>query len=127
MSLNNTPFKFNNQTKFVPAKPPEFTNTMTTYERLDTAEKELRSALGSVTGTASAIKLRKILNIIEDIEDMKRSFVSSNEPQFPSSNSDLYDGYIGDNINFNLDSAATYAAGEVPMPGAAGQDVITFS
>ena len=127
MSLNNTPFKFNNKTEFVPAKPPEFTNTMTTYERLDAAEKELRSALASVTGTASAIKLRKLLNIIEDIEDMKRSFVGSDNVNISSPDPDLYAEYIGDNIDFNLDSAATYAAGTVPMPGATGQDVITFS
>tara|TARA_A200000159_G_scaffold71080_1_gene65992 strand:+ start:1423 stop:1806 length:384 start_codon:yes stop_codon:yes gene_type:complete len=127
MSLNNTPFKFNNQTKFVPAKPPEFTNTMTTYERLDAAEKELRAALSSVTGNASATNLRKLLNLIEDVEKVKRAYVGSNELQFNAPDPDMYSGYIGDNINFNLDSAATYAAGEVPMPGAAGQDVITFS
>ena len=75
MSLNNSPLNFNNQTEFVPAKPPEFTNTMTTYERLDAAEKELRSALGSVTGNASATNLRKLLNIIEDVEKVKRAFV----------------------------------------------------
>ncbi len=127
MSLNNTPFKFNNQTKFVPAKPPEFTNTMTTYERLDAAEKELRSALGSVTGTASSTSLHKLLSLIEGVEDVKRAFVGSNDLQFTSPDPDMYSGYIGDNINFNLDSAATHAAGEVYMPGANAQDVITFS
>jgi hypothetical protein len=121
MSLNNTPFKFNNQTKFVPAKPPEFTNTMTTYERLDTAEKELRSALGSVTGTASAIKLRKLLNIIEDIEDMKRSFVGSNEtPNFVITTPDS-DGGV------NTVDYGYGAAGPVDFPSPFGQDVITFS
>ena len=124
MSLNNTPFKFNNKTEFVPAKPPEFTNTMTTYERLDAAEKELRAALGSVTGNASATNLRKLLNIIEDVEKVKRAFVASNDLQFSTPNPiDYYNesGYV----NFNLDGAV--AAGEVPMPGASGQDVITFS
>ena len=59
MSLNNSPLNFNNQTEFVPAKPSE--KTMTTYERLDAAEKELRSALGSVTGNASVTILRNFL------------------------------------------------------------------
>ena len=122
MSLNNSPLNFNNQTEFVPAKPPE--KTMTTYERLDAAEKELRAALGSVTDNASATNLRKLLNIIEDVEKVKRAFVASNDLQFSTPNPiDYYNesGYV----NFNLDGAV--AAGEVPMPGASGQDVITFS
>ena len=124
MSLNNTPLNFNNQTEFIPAKPPEFTNTMTTYERLDAAEKELRSALGSVTGSASATSLRKLLNIIEDVEKVKRAFVGSNELQFSAPDPVDYSVDTG-YVNFDLYGAA--AAGEVPMPGAAGQDVITFS
>ena len=124
MSLNNTPFKFNNKTEFVPAKPPEFTNTMTTYERLDAAEKELRAALGSVTGNASATNLRKLLNIIEDVEKVKRAFVGSNELQFSAPDPVDYSVDTG-YVNFDLYGAA--AAGEIPMPGAAGQDVITFS
>ena len=124
MTLNNTPFKFNNQTEFVPAKPPEFTNTMTTYERLDAAEKELRSALSSVTGNASATNLRKLLNIIEDVEKVKRAFVGSSDLQFSAPDPVDYSVDTG-YVNFDLYGAA--AAGEVPMPGAAGQDVITFS
>ena len=126
MSLNNSPLNFNNQTEFVPAKPPE--KTMTTYERLDAAEKELRAALGSVTGNASATNLRKLLNIIEDVEKVKRAFVGSNELQFsaPETHFNPVDYYNESGyVNFNLDGAA--AAGEVPMPGASGQDVITFS
>tara|TARA_B100000073_G_scaffold310454_1_gene282882 strand:+ start:525 stop:896 length:372 start_codon:yes stop_codon:yes gene_type:complete len=123
MSLNNSLLNFNNQTEFVPAKPPEFTNTMTTYERLDAAEKELRAALGSVTGNASATNLRKLLNLIEDVEKVKRAYVGSNDLQINTP--DPVD-YSTDYINFNLDSSV-YAAGSVPIPGAAGQDVITFS
>lgn len=126
MSLNNSPLNFNNQTEFVPAKPPE--KTMTTYERLDAAEKELRAALGSVTGNASATNLRKLLNIIEDVEKVKRAFVGSNELQFsaPETHFNPVDYYNESGyVNFNLDGAV--AAGEVPMPGASGQDVITFS
>ena len=125
MSLNNTPFKFNNKTEFVPAKPPEFTNTMTTYERLDAAEKELRAALGSVTGNASATNLRKLLNIIEDVEKVKRAFVSSNELQFSAPNPVDYSVDTG-YVNFDL-TDAVHAAGPVNIPGASGQDVITFS
>ena len=125
MSLNNSPLNFNNQTEFVPAKPPE--KTMTTYERLDAAEKELRAALGSVTGNASATNLRKHLNIIEDVEKVKRAFVGSNELQFSAPDPDGGINYETDYVNFNLDSAAVYAAGTVPIPGATGQDVITFS
>ena len=97
---------------------------MTTYERLDAAEKELRAALGSVTGNASATNLRKLLNIIEDVEKVNVLLLRSNELQFSAPNPvDYYNesGYV----NFNLDGAV--AAGEVPMPGASGQDVITFS
>ena len=125
MSLNNTPFKFNNKTEFVPAKPPEFTNTMTTYERLDAAEKELRAALGSVTGNASATNLRKLLNIIEDVEKVKRAFVGSNELQFSAPDPVDYSVDTG-YVNFDL-TDATFAAGPVNIPGASGQDVITFS
>ena len=124
MSLNNSLLNFNNQTEFVPAKPPEFTNTMTTYERLDAAEKELRAALGSVTGNASAVNLRKLLNLIEDVEKVKRAYVSSNELQFSAP--DPVD-YYSDSGYVNFDLTGAVAAGEVPMPGAAGQDVITFS
>ena len=125
MSLNNTPFNFNNKTEFVPAKPPEFTNTMTTYERLDAAEKELRAALGSVTGNASATNLRKLLNIIEDVEKVKRAFVGSNELQFSAPDPVDYSVDTG-YVNFDL-TDATFAAGPVNIPGASGQDVITFS
>lgn len=128
MSLNNSPFKFNNKTEFVPAKPPE--KTMTTYEHLDAAEKELRSALGSVTNNASATNLRKLLNIIEDVEKVKRAFVGSNELQFSTTDSSAqnYSEYISDsgNVNFDL-TDPVFAAGPVNIPGASGQDVITFS
>jgi len=123
MSLNNSPLNFNNQTEFVPAKPPE--KTMTTYERLDAAEKELRAALGSVTGNASATNLRKLLNIIEDVEKVKRAFVGSNELKFSAPDPVDYSvdsGYV----NFDL-TDPTFAAGPVNIPGASGQDVITFS
>ena len=116
--------KWQNKTEFSPAKPPEFTNTMTTYERLDAAEKELRSALSSVTGSASATNLRKLLALIEDVEKVKRAYVGSNDLVFNTP--DPID-YSTDYVNFNLDSGAFPAAQQVPMPGAAGQDVITFS
>ena len=125
MSLNNTNLNFNNETKFVPAKPPEFTNTMTTYERLDAAEKELRSALGSVTGNASATNLRKLLNIIEDVEKVKRAYVRSNDLQFSAPDPVDYSTDSG-YVNFDL-TDTTFAAGPVNIPGASGQDVITFS
>ena len=123
MSLNNTNLNFNNETKFVPAKPPE--KTMTTYERLDAAEKELRSALGSVTGNASATNLRKLLNIIEDVEKVKRAFVGSNELKFSAPDPIDYYNESGC-VNFDL-TDAVHAAGPVNIPGASGQDVITFS
>ena len=123
MSLNNSPLNFNNQTEFVPAKPSE--KTMTTYERLDAAEKELRSALASVTGNASATNLRKLLNIIEDVEKVKRAYVRSNDLQFNAPDPVNYTADYLQDLNFDLDGVA--AASEVPMPGAAGQDVITFS
>ena len=50
---------------------------MTTYERLDAAEKNF--SVCSVTGSASATSLRKLLNIIEDVEKVKRAFVASND------------------------------------------------
>ena len=127
MSLNNSPLNFNNQTEFIPAKPPE--KTMTTYERLDAAEKELRAALGSVTGNASATNLRKLLNIIEDVEKVKRAFVGSNELQFsaPETHFNPVDYYNESGcVNFDL-TDAVHAAGPVNIPGASGQDVITFS
>ena len=123
MSLNNSPLNFNNQTEFIPAKPPE--KTMTTYERLDAAEKELRAALGSVTGNASATNLRKLLNIIEDVEKVKRGFVGSNELKFSAPDPVDYYNESGC-VNFDL-TDAVHAAGPVNIPGASGQDVITFS
>ena len=119
--------KWQNKTEFSPAKPPEFTNTMTTYERLDAAEKELRSALGSVTGSASATNLRKLLNLIEDVEKVKRAYVGSNELKFSAPDPIDYSSAADSGyINFDL-TDATFAAGPVNIPGASGQDVITFS
>ena len=123
MSLNNTNLNFNNETKFVPAKPPE--KTMTTYERLDAAEKELRAALSSVTGNASATNLRKLLNIIEDVEKVKRAYVRNNDLQFSAPDPVDYSTDSG-YVNFDL-TDTTFAAGPVNIPGASGQDVITFS
>ena len=122
MSLNNTPLKFDNQTEFIPAKPTteKTMSCKTTYEHLDVAEKELRSALGSVTGNASAVNLRKLLNIIEDLEKVKRAFVSCNELQFSAPDTIDYTNTNFNDFNFG-------AAGPVPIPGASGQDVITFS
>jgi archaellum component FlaG (FlaF/FlaG flagellin family) len=128
--MNNTPLNWSNETKFVPAKPKE--NTMTTYQYLENAEKELRNALKSSTDKAKSYQLRRIVDTINTIEDIKRfykdeyteytfSLNDSGNINITSSPYDIYGSSSSpDTINFP-------AAQPVNIPGAFGQDVITFS
>ena len=47
---------------------------MSTYDHLELAEKELRNALRSTTDTTKAYQLRRIVDMINTIEDIKRFF-----------------------------------------------------
>ena len=122
MSLNNTNLKFNNQTTFVPANPTE--KTMTTYEHLATAEKELRLALASVVETASPVRLTRLIHVLDTVNDIKQGFVSSETttpaPNFVINTPDP-DGGVN-TIDYGYG-----AAGPVDFPSSFGQDVITFS
>lgn len=121
--MNNTPLKWNNQTSFVPANPTE--KTMTTFDYLENAEKELRSALKSTNDTTKAFQLRRIVELIGTVEDIKRNYKSESSSTFTVSGNfeDLYGGYnytSPDTINFG-------AAQPVNIPGSLGNNVITFS
>lgn len=121
MTMNNTPLKWNNQTTFVPAKPPE--KTMTTFDHLQNAERELRSALKTSDSNVNSHQLRKLVELITAVEDLKRS--CSPSPTFSVSpnyepNYGMYSTCQIDTINFG-------AAQPVNIPGASGSDVITFS
>lgn len=70
MALNNTPFTFNNKTEFVPAKPPE-EKKMSTYDYLNNAESELRNALKSSVDLSQSYELRKLVDTIETVEQIK--------------------------------------------------------
>lgn len=120
--LNNTPLNWSNETKFVPSKPKE--NTMTTYQYLESAEKELRNALKSSTDKAKSYQLRRMVDTINTIEDIKRFYKNddiSTVTEFNFENPYTFYGIeSSDTINFP-------AAQPVNIPGAFGKDVITFS
>lgn len=122
MTMNNTPLNWSNETKFVPAKSPE--KTMTTYDHLELAEKELRNALRSTTDTTKGYQLRRIVDTINTIEDIKRLYKNQDintTSEFNFVNPyEMYGSESSDTISFP-------AAQPVNIPGAFGQDVITFS
>tara|TARA_B100001063_G_C16326730_1_gene340155 strand:+ start:130 stop:543 length:414 start_codon:yes stop_codon:yes gene_type:complete len=137
MSLNNTPLNFKNQTKFIPAKPTteKTMSCKTTHDHLAAAEKELRLALASVVETASPARLNRIIHVLDTVNDIKQGFVSSAtshaEQNFVINTPDAIDytsayapDLSSDGVNFNFN---TVAAGPVNIPGAQGEDVITFS
>lgn len=72
MTLNNTLFNWNNKTEFVPAKPQE--KTMSTYDYLNNAENELRNALKSSTDLSQAYQLRRIVDTISTVGEIKNQF-----------------------------------------------------
>ncbi len=69
MTLNKTPFNWNNKTEFVPSKPQE--KTMSTYDYLNNAESELRNALKSSVDLSHSYDLRKLVDTIETVEQIK--------------------------------------------------------
>ena len=119
MSLNSSPLNWNNQTSFVPAKPTKFTNTMTTYEHLAAAEKELRLALASVVETASPVRLTRLIHVLDTVNDIKQGFVSDETTTAPTPNFVIN---TSDTVDYGYG-----AAGPVDFPSPFGQDVITFS
>ena len=114
MSLNNTPLNFKNQTKFIPAKP--------------TTEK-------TMSCKTTHDHLNRIIHVLDTVNDIKQGFVSSAtshaEQNFVINTPDAIDytsayapDLSSDGVNFNFN---TVAAGPVNIPGAQGEDVITFS
>lgn len=75
MTLNNTPFTWKNKTEFVPAKTPE--KTMSTYDYLNNAENELRNALKSSTDLSQAYQLRRMVDTITTVSEIKNQFKMS--------------------------------------------------
>jgi hypothetical protein len=75
MTLNNTPFKWKNKTEFIPAKSPE--KTMSTYDYLNNAENELRNALKSSTDLSQAYQLRRMVDTITTVSEIKNQFKMS--------------------------------------------------
>jgi hypothetical protein len=119
--MNNTPLKWNNQTTFVPAKPPE--KTMTTFDHLENAERELRSALGSTSNRDNSNQLRRIVEMIGTLEDIKRLY----RPASTFTVSGSYEPHYGMYSTCQLDTINFGAAQPVNIPGSLGSDVITFS
>jgi hypothetical protein len=72
MTMNNTPFNWNNKTEFVPSKPQE--KTMSTYDYLNNAEGELRNALKSTTDLSNVYQLRRIVDTISTVNEIKNQF-----------------------------------------------------
>lgn len=124
MTMNNTPLTWSNETKFVPAKPPE--KTMSTYDHLELAEKELRNALRSTTDTTKGYQLRRIVDTINSIEDIKRFFKTEDINTTSEFNFDVPNPYKVYGTE-SSDTISFAAAQPVNIPGAFGQDVITFS
>lgn len=99
MTINNTPFKWNNQTEFVPSKQKE--KTMSTYDYLNNAEAELRNALKSTSDLSQPYQLRRIVDTINTVGEIKNQFKMSvtedkkvNDGFFQRENyEELYGGY----------------------------------
>ena len=72
MTLNNTPLNWKNKTEFVPAKPQE--KTMSTLDYLNNAESELRNALKSTSDLSQAYQLRRIVDTINTVGEIKNQF-----------------------------------------------------
>lgn len=116
--MNNSPFNWNNQTTFVPAKPEE--KQMSTYDYLNNAESELRNALKSTTDRTKGYQLRRIADTISTVENIKNEFQFSvteekkvNDGFFQRENyEDMYGGYAADTVNFNFGSVIAGAEGQ---------------
>ncbi|NDB57034.1 hypothetical protein EB001_01060 [bacterium] len=87
MPLNNTPLNWKNKTEFVPTKPEE--KTMSTFDYLNNAETELRNALKSTTDLSQAYQLRRIVDTINTVEEIKNQFKFS-----VSEDSKIKDGFF---------------------------------
>ncbi len=72
MTLNHTPFNWKNKTEFVPSKPQE--KTMSTFDYLNNAESELRNALKSTSDLSQAYQLRRIVDTINTVGEIKNQF-----------------------------------------------------
>lgn len=86
MTLNNTPFNWRNQTKFVPSKPVE--KTMSTYDHLQNAEQSLRSALKTSVDLSDVNSLQRIANTISAVNDIKNEF------KYSINNEVAHDGFF---------------------------------
>ena len=123
--MNNTPFNWKNKTEFVPSKPQE--KTMSTFDYLNNAETELRSALKSTTDTSKAYQLRRIVDTITTVGEIKNQFKMSVTEEkkvtdgfFQRENyEELYGGYSTDTINYSGAQSAN-------IPASSGQDHILF-
>lgn len=99
MTLNNTPFNWKTQTVFTPSKPQE--KTMSTFDYLNNAESELRNALKSTSDLSQAYQLRRIVDTINTVGEIKNQFKFSvteekkvNDGFFQRENyEDMYDMY----------------------------------
>lgn len=121
MTLNQTPFNWNNKTEFTPSKPQE--KTMSTYDYLNNAEGELRNALKSTTDLSQAYQLRRIVDTISTVNEIKSQFklsVTENKKVqdgfFQRENfEDMYSGYS------DLNAGATFP---VSFPSASSPDTL---
>lgn len=86
MTLNNTPFNWKNETKFVPSKPVE--KTMSTYDHLQNAEQSLRSALKTSVDLSDVDSLQRIANTISAVNQIK------NEYKYSITNETTHDGFF---------------------------------
>jgi hypothetical protein len=100
--MNNTPFNWKNQTEFVPFTPSTpREKTMSTFDYLNNAETQLRNALKSTSDLSQAYQLRRIVDTINTVGEIKNQFKFSvteenkvNDGFFQRENyEELYGGY----------------------------------
>jgi len=118
--MNNSPFNWNNQTTFIPAKLEE--KKMSTYDYLKNAESELRNALKSTTNLTKAYQLRRIADTIGTIESIKHEFkYSVNESM------KVNDGFFTKADGYSQKEPYEEFYGGNPCPSPASPDTIKFN
>jgi hypothetical protein len=127
--MNNTPLNWNNETKFIPAKPPE--KVMSINDHLNNAERELRNALKVSTDTSKGYELKRITEVITTVESIKRRM----EPELTFENTKYKDGFFV-NETYPQESSYLYPGSQdfweedhisiTGNPGAMGDDHITL-
>lgn len=126
MTMNNTPFNWKNKTEFVPATNTPEEKKMSTYDYLNNAETNLRDALKSSTDLSQAQQLRRIVDTISTVNEIKSQYSMS-----VSEDKKVKDGFfptqdLYDNINFvsSFPSATSSATSSANFSANSGDQLI---